>query len=97
MSTIKKILSDSSTTSLSNSNTTDSDNTVSSDQKEILKNKIIKLLEKIEEKKKIISEDCFISVLNNKEKFNLKMSNKSDISDSSDSEISSIDNVSFLS
>ena len=56
MNTIKQILSDSSTTTLSdNNNSTDSEKSINSDDKNILNLKLNKLFEKLDEKKNIIN------------------------------------------
>tara|TARA_B100001248_G_C27270421_1_gene402821 strand:+ start:236 stop:526 length:291 start_codon:yes stop_codon:yes gene_type:complete len=95
MNTIKQILSDSSTTTLSdNNNSTDSEKSINSDDKNILNLKLNKLFEKLDEKK--TSSTCFISILENKHTLNLKTVINSDISDSSESEISSVEDVSLV-
>lgn len=94
MSTIKKILSDSSTTTLSDNNTTDSDESINSEEKNKLNIKLKQLLNKLEENNN--NNSCFISLLDNKHTRNLRMVINSDISDSSESEISSIEDVSMV-
>lgn len=95
MSTIKKILSDSSTTTLSDNNTTDSDESINSEEKNKLNIKLKQLLNKLEENNNN-NNSCFISLLDNKHTRNLRMVINSDISDSSESEISSIEDVSMV-
>ena len=94
MSTIKKILSESSTTTLSDNNTTDSDESINSEEKNKLNLQLNKLFRKIEKRNE--KSNCFISLLDNKHTINLKMALNSDSTDSSDSEISSIEDVSMV-
>lgn len=94
MSTIKKILSESSTTTLSDNNTTDSDESINSEEKNKLKLRLNTIFKKIDESNE--TSNCFISLLDNKHTINLKMTLNSDISDSSDSDISSIEDVSMV-
>ena len=92
---INRVLSDSSTTSISEINLSDqsedSDNNEYVDVK--LKQKIRDTIKKIDLEKK----NCFItkSLLNNNET-TVDVNNNNNVSDSSESEISSIDSISYL-
>lgn len=95
-----KIISDNSSTSISDINSTESDGVIDQKERIILSNKITKLLENklLSENKKIKNDSCFIkSILKHNDLNNLKLSNLSPDFESSDSEISSAEEVSFLS
>ena len=95
-----KIISDNSSTSISDINSTESEEIINQKDRSILSNKITKLLENklLSENKEIKNTSCFIkSILKNDDLNNLKFYNLSPDFESSDSEISSIEEVSFLS
>ena len=94
-----KIISDNSSTSISDINSTESEGVINQKERIILSNKITKLLENklLSENKEIKNTNCFIkSILNKNDLNNVKFSNLSPDFESSESEMSSIEEVSFL-
>jgi len=96
---INKVLSDSSTTTISeiNSEYNLTDQSNESENNEYLESELKQKIINTIEKKNIEKKSCFIvkSLLNNSD-ITIDVNNNNNISDSSESEISSIDSISYL-